>query len=169
MIKLEDERPQSFISISLKEIGEEKLHEQLLIDIDFLLDLAIQKHLDPVCLVVGPLFVEIASVIALIKDEDILDWESYVDLHSHSISKILYEKVLEIYQVCEQKNCRFGKDSQRNLHVYFDPDEEYMYLKALDDENCKILNKNPKAAFKYTCLRLRKDEILIDYVLTGIN
>lgn len=152
-------------SISIRSLGTSDIYKQLVGDIELLFEKAVEQKLVPRLMVVGPVFLEIASVQALIRELQIDDWDVQVNESLPILSELISNKILTVYKMCDEHHGKFGEDPKEKISIYFDPEEDYITLQCV---NPKIKSKNPadiktKDGYPYLCINLDLDEVLIDF------
>lgn len=159
------------ISLSLKLLGSKELRDQISKDIEDLIDLAREKKLKPVILTVGNLFLESGTAQAILVDLRILDWEYEIDTNSSIISEIFFNKKLTFLQDCEERSGFIGKDEEKKISIYYDPDEPYLCLTCADPKN--KVNKSDQIAtadgYLYYKIKFKPEETLVDFVVEKFN
>lgn len=159
------------ISLSLKVLGSKELRDQISKDIDDLIDLAKQRKLRPVILTVGNIFLESGTVQTIIADLRIMDWDKEVDRNHCIISEIFNNKKLIFLQDCEEKSGFIGKDDEKRLNIFLDPDEPYLCLTCADPKN-KVSKSDQIATadgYLYYKIKFKPEETLVDFVVEKFN
>lgn len=151
--------------ISFKTLGSKELYSQLIEDIELLFDRAEEHKLVPRLMVVGPLFIEIASTQALIRELTINDWDDQVEQNLPIIKELVNKKIITVYKACEEQHGKFGDDSNKKIAIYFDPEEEYLNLHCVDPKS-KSKNSDElktKDGYHYVFIKFKLDEVLVEY------
>ena len=149
------------ILYSLKTIGSKEFQQQILKDIEDLLKTCHLEKLIPLYLVVGRSFLEISCVQHLKNELNIEDWDSQLNKEYNTLSEMFHETRLNTVRKCEENYGIF--DLSEELVIYFDPEEEYLSIHAIDES---IIKKKKKRKIDKDCiqiLRYEKDEILTDF------
>jgi len=157
------------MNISIKDLGSKNLHQQVIDDIEELVSQAHAKSFIPFILVVGPLFLEVATAQYLIKEDKISNWIGSYSSDYKTLSELFKKKKLDLYTLCLKNNGSFGTDKERKLDIFFDPDETYLKLKCVDINTKSGDNTNVTAqGHPIYVLRFSPEDILPDY-LTDLN
>lgn len=151
--------------LSYRDLGSEKLHANVIEDINSLFDLALQKELVPIIMIVGNLFIDIDIVHSLIIENRIEVWETELEQNFKNIKELIYRKKLETLEAYEKKSGLIGFDTDKNLNIYFDPEEQYIKLLCADP-NKKADKSDPqtKDGHPYFLLRYNNNQILVKFL-----
>jgi hypothetical protein len=152
------------------EISSDKLRDQIIGDIDFLIDGAATKKLKPFILVVGTLFVETGTIQSIMQDLVLDTEECSFEENSKVIIALFKSKRILIYRDCENKSGKFGRDEQRGVDLYFDPDEPYLSLICIDT-NKSGGNTDLKTAdnYPYYKIKFKPEEVLVEFDIDKYN
>ena len=158
------------MNITLRVLGSEDLHEEIISDIEHLVTKATSQKLKPMMLVVGKAFVEVGAAQALIQELDIKDWNKELDKKFELMSELVRNKILLIYQLCESKGGKFGTDPVRNIDIFFDPEEPYLTLYCVDPTTkAKGDESKTKDGFLICSVSFPSHEILVNFYPEIIN
>jgi len=124
---------------SLKLLGSKELESEIISDLDELIRTSEERGLRPLYLVIGRLFLSVGIAKALQEDLGISTWEKELDLYSTQISDAFYLKKRQVLDITEEKNG--SKDTTIGLKLFFDPDEEYMALKAINPGQKAVIHE----------------------------
>lgn len=122
-------------------------------------------------LVVGILFVEVGIIQSILADLDLectgcSTFEDNVNL----VLALFKAKRSMLYRDCETRSGQFGRDDERDIDIYFDPDEPYMALSCVD-KNKSGGNTDLKTAdgFPYYKLKFKPEEVLVEFEIDQYN
>ena len=159
------------MKLSLKLAGSRDLRDQIGKDIEDLVDLAKQRKLKPVILVVGNLFLESLTAQALIVDLRVYDWDHEVEFNSIILSQIFENKKLNFLHECESRDGLVSEDPDHKVKIFYDPDESYLCMICADPKN--KINKNDQIStadgYAYFRIKFKASETLVDFVVEKFN
>lgn len=143
------------MGFSFASLGSKETEKVILADIEELFTSASSNKLKPLYLTVGPLFMDITSVQALLQDLSITDWHLEMLQNPTLLKESIALKKLYLYNHCDKSEGLLDIDVERNnLKIYFDPDEPYISL------ICSV-TKNLKGTKKSKDIK-KSDDVVID-------
>lgn len=158
------------INLSLKLLDCEEVREQILKDIDSLLDIAKDKKMKPVILVIGNIFVDVGIMRTLRETISPLVLCDEVDNNPQYVSDLFKMKKLDSYKKYEQKSGDFSSEEEKRFKVFFDPEEDYMCLIVADPSKKAEIDESQTADnFPYYFLKFRSDEVLDEFCDKFLN
>lgn len=157
--------------ITLKTLGSKDLRDQISKDVSDLIELAKHKKLKPVILVVGNIFLDSGTAQSVISDLRIEDWAEEVENNNRIISEIFLTKKLTYLNECDERSGYIGKDEEKKVKIYYDPDEPYLCLTCADPSNKVSKSEQIATAdgYQYYKVKYKPEETLTDFVVEKFN
>lgn len=157
--------------LPLKVVGSQALRDQISKDIEDLVELAKQKKLKPVLLVVGDVFLESLTAQSLIVDMRLFSWEEEVKNNLEIISQLFYSKKLNFLHECESREGLVTEDLDYRIKIFFDPDEDYLSMTCADPKS--KVNKSEQIStadgYSYFKIKFKPEETLVNFVVEKFN
>lgn len=130
------------MSFSFLTLSSDQLHNRILKDISGLLKTCRYEGLEPLYLIVGPIFVEVTCTQVIIDELGGHSLEDILETNCSDLSEMFNKLKLKYYSNCEGNLGIF--DSNSGVTVFFDPDQSYLELHAVNPKKkaakgeCKV-------------------------------